>query len=116
VKGLVMAGEINWFELAVEDTGKAKVFYGAVFGWQTEPMEGMDYNLIGNGPAGAIAPKSADLPASRVYLQTDDLDATLVKIGELGGKPGEISPVPRWGRIAHCEDDQGTTFSLFQQG
>jgi predicted enzyme related to lactoylglutathione lyase len=111
-----MSGEINWFELAVDDTSKARKFFGSVFDWQTESMEGMDYNIISGGPAGAIAPKSADLPASRVYFHTDDLDAALAKIGELGGKPGEATPVPGWGRIAHCEDDQGTTFSLFQAG
>lgn len=109
-----MSGEINWYELAVDDTAKAKKFFGAVFGWQTQPMEGMDYNLIQGGPAGAIAPKSADLPASRVYLSVDDLDATLTQVADLGGKPGEIIPIPGFGRISHCEDDQGTLFSLYQ--
>jgi predicted enzyme related to lactoylglutathione lyase len=80
-----MAGEINWYELAVEDTAKATAFFGSVFGWQTMPFEGQDYHLI------------------------------TAKIGELGGKPGEPSPIPGFGRIAHCEDDQGTTFSLFEQ-
>jgi predicted enzyme related to lactoylglutathione lyase len=111
-----MSGEINWFELAVEDTGRAKAFYGSLFGWQTEAMEGMDYHLIGGGPVGAIAPKSAELTVSRVYFQTGDLEAALAKIGELGGKPGDISPVPGFGRIAHCADDQGTAFSLYEQG
>jgi predicted enzyme related to lactoylglutathione lyase len=111
-----MSGEINWFELAVGDTSKAKKFFGSVLGWRTEPMEGQDYNFISGGPAGAIAPRSADLPASRVYFATDDLDATLAKVADLGGKPGEPMAIPGWGRIAHCEDDQGTTFSLFQQG
>ncbi|GAB3908842.1 hypothetical protein GCM10029964_109300 [Kibdelosporangium lantanae] len=111
-----MAGEINWYELAVDDTEKAKVFFGSLFGWQTQAMEGMDYNLISNGPAGAIAPKSATLPASRVYLDVADLDAALARIADLGGKPGEVQPIPGFGRIAHCTDDQGTTFSLYQAG
>ncbi|TCO65863.1 VOC family protein [Actinocrispum wychmicini] len=111
-----MSGEINWFELAVEDTAKAKTFFGTVLGWQTQQFESDDYHLVGTSPAGAIAPKSARLPASRVYFQTDDLDATLAKVAELGGKPGEAWPIPGMGRIAHCEDDQGTTFSLYQQG
>jgi predicted enzyme related to lactoylglutathione lyase len=111
-----MSGEINWFELAVEDTGKARAFFGAVFGWRTEAMAAEDYHLIEGGPAGAIAPKSAILPASRVYFQTDDLDATVATVAGLGGKPGDIVPIPGWGRISHCVDDQGTTFSLFQQG
>ncbi|CAM3848978.1 VOC family protein [Kibdelosporangium persicum] len=111
-----MSGEVNWFELAVDDTSKAAKFYGAVLGWQTQPFEGQDYHLVTNGAAGAIAPKSAELPASRVYFQVDDLDATLAKIGELGGKPGDAAPVPGFGRIAHCQDDQGTSFSLYEQG
>jgi predicted enzyme related to lactoylglutathione lyase len=109
-----MAGEINWHELAVDDTTKATAFFGSIFGWRTMPFEGQDYHLITNG-LGAIAAKSAILPASRAYFKTDDLDATLAKIADLGGKPGEPSPIPGFGRIAHCEDDQGTTFSLFEQ-
>ncbi|RSM75134.1 VOC family protein [Kibdelosporangium aridum] len=109
-----MSGEVNWFELAVDDTAKATKFYGAVLGWQTAPFEGQDYHLVTNGAAGAIAPKSAELPASRVYFHVADLDATLTKIGELGGKPGDTIPIPGFGRISHCQDDQGTSFSLFQ--
>ncbi|MET0132655.1 MAG: VOC family protein [Kibdelosporangium sp.] len=111
-----MSGEINWFELAVEDTGRAKAFFGAVFGWRTAPMDAEDYHLIDGGPTGAIAPRSDILPASRVYFQTGDLDSTVARIAELGGKPGDVIPIPGWGRIAHCVDDQGTSFSLFQQG
>jgi predicted enzyme related to lactoylglutathione lyase len=109
-----MAGEINWYELAVDDTAKAKAFFGSLFGWGTQEMEGTDYHLIDNGPAGAIAPKSAALPASRVYFNVDDLDAALAKTADLGGKPGEVIPIPGFGRIAHCVDDQGTTYSLYQ--
>lgn len=111
-----MSGEINWFELAVEDTKKATAFFGTVLGWQTQQFETQDYHLVGAVPTGAIAPKSAELPASRVYFSVDDLDATLAKITELGGKAGEPWSIPGMGRIAHCEDDQGTTFSLYQQG
>jgi predicted enzyme related to lactoylglutathione lyase len=111
-----MAGEISWYELAVEDTSKAKTFFGGLFGWQTQPMDGVDYNLISAGPAGAIAPRSATLPASRVYFSVDDLDTALESVTDLGGKPGEVIPIPGFGRIAHCLDDQGTTFSLWQQG
>jgi predicted enzyme related to lactoylglutathione lyase len=111
-----MSGEINWFELAVDDTAKAREFFHAALGWETSPFEDQDYHLISGGPVGAIAAKSAILPATRVYFQTDDLDAALVKISELGGKPGEPTPIPGFGRIAHCQDDQGTAFSLFQQG
>nr|WP_042195282.1 VOC family protein [Kibdelosporangium sp. MJ126-NF4]CEL21892.1 hypothetical protein [Kibdelosporangium sp. MJ126-NF4]CTQ92672.1 hypothetical protein [Kibdelosporangium sp. MJ126-NF4] len=110
-----MSGEVNWFELAVDDTAKATAFFGAVLGWQTAPFEGHDYHLVTNGAAGAIAAKDSVTPNSRVYFKADDLDASLAKVAELGGKPGEPSPVPGFGRVAHCQDDQGTAFSLFEQ-
>jgi predicted enzyme related to lactoylglutathione lyase len=109
-----MSGEINWFELAVDDTARAKTFYGGLFGWQAESWGGEDYHPISGGPAGAIAAKDTELTVSRVYFDVDDLDAALAKIGELGGKGGEPRPIPGFGRIAHCQDDQGTAFSLFE--
>ncbi|ONI84415.1 hypothetical protein ALI144C_14720 [Actinosynnema sp. ALI-1.44] len=111
-----MSGEVNWFELAVDDTAKATAFFGGVLGWQTAPFqEGVDYHLVTNGAAGAIASKDSVTPNSRVYFSVDDLDASLAKVGELGGKPGDATPIPGFGRYAHCVDDQGTAFSLFQQ-
>ncbi|ALG13452.1 VOC family protein [Kibdelosporangium phytohabitans] len=111
-----MSGEVNWFELAVDDTAKATAFFGSVLGWQTAPFQdGVDYHLVTSGAAGAIAPKSAELPASRVYFSVGDLDAALAKVADLGGKPGDAVPIPGFGRYAHCVDDQGTAFSLFQQ-
>ena len=41
-----MAGRLVHFEVPAKDTGRAKGFYSAVFGWEFgEPMMGMDYNL-----------------------------------------------------------------------
>ena len=110
-----MAGAVNWFEVAVEDTGKAAAFFGAVLGWQTTQYGDEDYHLVTNGSPGAIGVKGTHLPHSRVYFSVDDLDAALTRTAELGGKPGAAVAVPGLGRIAHCEDDQGTAFSLYQQ-
>lgn len=108
-----MPGEINWFELAVDDTARAREFFGRLLGWRTAAFGG-DYHVIENGPAGALAPRDAELTHTRVYFATDDIDAAVAKVRELGGKAADVQAVPDVGRIVHCRDDQGTAFSLYE--
>jgi predicted enzyme related to lactoylglutathione lyase len=108
-----MPGEINWFELAVDDTARAREFYGRLLGWRTSQFGG-DYHVIEGGPAGAIAPKDTELTHTRVYFATDDIDASVKRVQELGGKTQDVQTMPDVGRIVHCEDDQGTRFSLYE--
>lgn len=106
-----MSAEINWLELPAADPGRAVTFYGGLFGWTTQQF-GPDYHLIQNGPAGAIT--TGDFTHPRVYFATEDIDASVKKVAELGGTAGEVQTVPDVGRIAHCADDQGTPFSLYE--
>lgn len=109
-----MSGEINWFELPVADTARAREFFSRLFGWRTTAFDGGDYHVIENGPVGAIAPKDTDLAHTRVYFATDDIDASVTQIHELGGKTEDVQTMPGVGRIVHCQDDQGTPFSLYE--
>jgi predicted enzyme related to lactoylglutathione lyase len=109
-----MSGEINWFELPADDTARAREFYGQLFGWRTTEFGGQDYHMIDNGPIGAIAPKGPQFTHPRVYFHTDDIDASVQRLHGLGGKSEDVQTVPEVGRIAHCQDDQGTPFSLFE--
>ncbi len=108
-----MSGEINWFELPVDNTARAREFYGQLFGWRTSEFGG-DYHVIENGPAGAIAPKDAELTHPRVYFATDDIDASVKRVHELGGKTEDIVAMPGVGKIVHCQDDQAVPFSLYE--
>ncbi|WP_329790641.1 VOC family protein [Lentzea sp. DG1S-22] len=108
-----MSGQVNWFELPADDTGRARAFYAGVFGWDTSPM-GEDYHVITNGAAGAIAAGDAQLTQPRIYFHTADIDASVLRVAELGGKAEDVQAVPEVGRIAHCTDDQGTPFSLYE--
>ncbi|WP_394618048.1 VOC family protein [Lentzea sp. JNUCC 0626] len=108
-----MSGHANWFELPADDTARARAFYAGVFGWETSLM-GEDYHVITNGAAGAIAPKDAGHTQPRIYFHTTDIEASVRKVAELGGKHDEVLTVPDTGRIAHCADDQGTPFSLYE--
>ncbi|MFD2080836.1 hypothetical protein SAMN05421678_109240 [Actinopolymorpha cephalotaxi] len=106
-------GQIDWIELPAADTAKARAFYGNLFGWDTSEFPG-DYHVIGNGPEGAIAPREDGFAHPRVYFATDDIDTSVKQVHDLGGVAEGVHAVPGVGRIAHCHDDQGTPFSLFE--
>jgi predicted enzyme related to lactoylglutathione lyase len=108
-----MSAEIAWLELPAADTTKARAFYGGLFAWTTTEFGG-DYHTIDNGPAGAIAPRADGFTHPRVYFATDDIDVSVKRVHELGGSAEDVQEVPGVGRLAHCQDDQGATFSLFQ--
>ncbi|EME60890.1 VOC family protein [Amycolatopsis decaplanina] len=108
-----MPGQVNWVEIPAADTAKARAFYGALFNWGTSEFDG-DYHVIDNGPDGAIIPAEDGFSHPRVYFATDDIDASVNRLHELGGHSEDVSTVPGIGRIAHCHDDQGIPFSLYE--
>jgi len=48
------------------------------------------------------------------YLDTDDIDASIAAVRELGGKADDKSPVPTHGWFAACTDSEGNAFHLWQ--
>ena len=80
----------HW-ELMVNDVEKAQAFYGKVFDWSYEKWDGpMEYwNVqVGKEPNGGMmkSPDEAPHPSLCVFYLVDDLDATLAKAEEAGGK------------------------------
>ena len=49
-----------------------------------------------------------------MYLGSDDIDADLAKVKELGGEADDKQPIPKIGWFARCKDSEGNEFSLFQ--
>ena len=49
-----------------------------------------------------------------VYFDTDDIDASIAKVRELGGSADDKQPVPQQGWFAGCKDTEGNAFSLWQ--
>ena len=45
-----MSGRVVHFELPFDDEGRAKAFYGDLFGWQMQDVPGMAYTLVTTGP------------------------------------------------------------------
>jgi uncharacterized protein len=112
-----MAGRVVHVEIGAGDTDRAQSFYSGVFGWEIGPPMSpeMDYRMFqtGENEGGAIQP-SDDRGNFRVYLDTDDIDATLAKVSEHGGQASDKMPVPGHGWMAHCTDTEGNAFSLWQ--
>ena len=111
-----MAGNIVHFEINAKDANRAKRFYSSHFGWKYKESEvpGIEYYLIdGVNPGGAINPMQAD-PGPVVYFDTDDIDASIGKVRELGGKADDKLPIPGQGWFSGCVDTEGNKFSLYQ--
>ncbi len=111
-----MAGNIVHFEINAKDAARAKRFYSALFGWKYKDSEipGIEYYVIdGVNPGGAINPLQQE-PGPVVYFDTDNIDASIAKVRDLGGKSDEKQPIPSQGWFAACVDTEGNKFSLFQ--
>lgn len=112
-------GSFVWNELTVRDTETALAFYRAVFGWETEKVEGMDYWVlkVSGRAVGGCMPMGDGWPEGvpthwMTYFAVDDVDATAARCEELGGAvsvPPQDMPV---GRFAVLNDPNGAVFSV----
>lgn len=94
-------------------------FYEDLFGWNVDQMPDMNYAVFEaeGGPGGGFNPVSEQYPAGTVmvYIHTDDLDASLSKVKELGGQPTlPKQEVPGVGWIAFFKDPTGNELALMQ--
>lgn len=112
-------GVPSWFECATTDTGNAADFYTALFGWQVirDSVPGMEYSTfrLGDTPVGgllAIDPSWGDVPPHwGVYLNADDVDATVAKALELGATICvPAMDVATVGRFCGLSSPQGVMF------
>ena len=114
-------GAFSWNELMTTDPAAAADFYGQLFGWSVQTMEmGMGpYRVVKVGETSvggimAMPPDSPPMPSSwGAYVTVDNVDATLARCAELGGKT-LVPPmdVPGVGRMAVLQDPQGAVISV----
>ena len=112
-----MSGKLVHFEVPSQDTQKARTFWSGVFGWEfgDSGMPGMEYYMVrtGEDQGGAVMPSEGPF-AMNVYFDTDDIDASIAKVRDLGGTADDKQPVPTHGWFAACKDTEGNAFSLWQ--
>ena len=114
-------GAPSWFELHTSNFQGSLAFYRDVFGLESMVISDTDefrYAVLsasGQQVAGVADDSSHLAPGAsywRVYLWTEDVDASAAKVTELGGqvrRPAEDTP---WGRLAEVSDPSGVVFSL----
>ena len=117
-------GAPAWFELHTRDYDAAIQFYTDVFGWDAHAVSDepeFRYTTLGEGEnqQAGIMDATAFLPEGvpahwSVYFQTEDADASLAKIGQLGGKIVLAAEDTPYGRLATAADPTGAVFKLQQ--
>jgi predicted enzyme related to lactoylglutathione lyase len=112
------------FEIGVRDTEKARKFYGPLFGWEfrAHGSAAMVGNLgpMASTPTPGIGGHLMALGHEPhtycvVYVQVEDLEATLKKAESLGGS--RIIPpteVPGMGHFAWLKDPEGNCVGLWR--
>jgi predicted enzyme related to lactoylglutathione lyase len=115
-------GEVGVAVALVNDTAKAKAFYGAMFGdgfhqigpqdrwWSTHAAFGVFSNALGGHPARDDAD---DAPEAHVFVCVKDMGGHKDRVRALGGSiVGEDWMGPY--EVCACRDDQGTRFHLWR--
>ena len=110
-------------EIPAKDTGAAGKFYGDLFGWKIESDTMYNYVQFQaeGGPGGGFVevgrsgmPVEYKTDSLLVYISTDDIDATLVKVESLGGKIlMSKTEIPHVGWWAVFTDPTGNHLGLF---
>lgn len=115
-----MPNALTWNELHTPDIDAARDFYGAVFAW-TYDVDENDYvvSKVDDRMQAGMMQMTEQMkgvpPHWSVYFLVEDIDATAVRIGELGGSI-LVSPTSagQVGRFLVAQDPQGAVFSAIE--
>ncbi len=118
-------GAFAWNELGTRDTGAAKAFYGAAFGWDIREHDMGEMGtytewILGEDSIGGMMDITGRLPDEipahwLVYFAVENTDAALETVKSAGGGVsfGPID-IPA-GRFAVVTDPHGAAFAVIQQ-
>ena len=113
-----MAASVVHFEIMGGKGSQLEKFYSELFGWKIDSNNPMKYGIVdtGGGPGGINGGVGASQDGSgrvSIYVQVDDLQATLDKAEKLGGKtvlpPTEVPGGPQ---LAMFTDPVGNVTGL----
>lgn len=106
-------------EIPTTDREASGKFYSDLFGWDVQQYPEMDYAtfVADGGPGGGFARidgKMVKAGEIKVYVATDDIEATLARANELGAKTiVEKTEIPGYGNFAFFLDPFGNAIGLF---
>ena len=119
------------FEIPAEDLGRAKSFYGSVFGWQlqTMAMPGGEYTSVMTTPIdentqlpaepgginGGMMQRDERTPSPVITIDVEAIDDALKDIEASGG--ATVTPrtaIPGMGAFAYFKDPEGNVLGLWE--
>ncbi len=116
------------FEIPADDVGRAKEFYGSIFGWELQDMEGMDYTSVRTAAVdekqmptepgainGGMMKRSAEIPNPVITIGVASIDDAATRIEASGGSI--IQPkteIPGMGSYAYFRDPEGNIVGLWE--
>jgi len=120
--GPLPEGTFCWHELITTDPAAATTFYTSLFGWSHAevPTGRGPYHLFRRGERDAagmlpMPPDATGQPAWTVFVYTSDIEASVAKVRELGGKVfKEPQAMPGVGQLAIVADPLGAMFAVFK--
>ena len=120
-------GGVAHFEIHVDDTARARAFYGAVFGWTFSEFPGMEteYWLIDVGDQtqggailkrdAAVAPMGSSPRAFVCTIGVDSVNSAVDKVVKAGGQVAVPKMgIDQMGWVAYLLDTEGNTFGVFE--
>ncbi|MBN8230584.1 VOC family protein [Corallococcus macrosporus] len=107
---------IDYIELPVKDIAEAKRFYGTVFGWRFEDY-GPDYTAFMDGRLNGGFDKEREVSkgGALLVLYSKDLDATLAKVREAGGRIVKDTFSFPGGKRFHFTDPTGNELAVWTE-
>jgi uncharacterized protein len=114
-----MGNPVVHFEVLGQDGDKLRSFYGDLFGWQYNLMEGMDYGTLQRGDGepgigGGIGEAPQGPGHTTFYVYVDDVQAALDQAESLGGsKVMGPMDIPGDGSIGLFTDPEGHTVGVW---
>jgi predicted enzyme related to lactoylglutathione lyase len=120
---MTQPGDFTHIEIPADDVGRARRFYGEVFGWPLQEMEGYpDYFLFttpsGQEAAGGAIGKRGESAPNQVrnYVLVASIDETIPEIESRGGSVIEAkAEVPGQGWYAVFKDSEGNELALWER-
>jgi uncharacterized protein len=123
-----MSGRVVHFEIPFDDGDRARDFYQKAFGWNITHLPDMDYTMVSTGPTsqeqgptepgyigGGMLQRSELSRGPVITVDVDDIDATLAKVEQLGGKiVRPKAEVGQMGFAAYFNDPEGNLTGLWQ--
>ncbi len=104
--------QLGYFTMRVGDLGRARAFFGSLFGWQIEDGHEGGGHIANIDPPGGLNSLPGD-EAVVLYFQVPDVASAAERVRALGGTVRLVTDYDSGGN-AECTDDQGTRFDLFQ--